>query len=83
MALYHKEFEIKIKNHRIKFLPKFQEPVTSLIRPGPEIFKDLSTSSLKLLKIIQQYPAFFDFTDKLFSDWNEDTLYTVTSSLII
>ena len=69
-----KNLKHKIKDHKFKFLPKFQEPVTSLIRPGPEIFRDLSASSLKLLKIIQQYPAFLDFTDELFSDWEEKTL---------
>lgn len=79
MATYHKAFSrlaagAASGNSRLRFLQGGFVPAASIVRPGSEILTDISSANLKLLKIIQQYPAFYDALEELYSSWRPQTL---------
>lgn len=84
IAAYHTAFDGLINDEdkknknknksKLHFLQGGFVPAASIVRPGPEIFKDISTGNLKLLKIIQQYPTFYDSLEELYSSWRPQTL---------
>ena len=74
IATYHSAFNRFVNDHRLNFLQGGFIPVASIVRPGPEIFIEITSANLKLLKLVQQYPTFFHSLEELYSKWHPMTL---------
>lgn len=75
MAKYHKAFRGQSGNRKLhSFMGRGFVPAASIVRPGPEIFRDINFQNLELLKIIQRYPTFYDSLEELYSSWQNQTL---------
>lgn len=59
---------------KLRFLQDGFVPAASIVRPGPEIFRDISSANLKLLKVVQQYPTLYESLEELYSGWRRETL---------
>lgn len=74
MAKYHKVFRGQSGNRKLYSFKGGFVPAASIVRPGPEIFRDINSQNLELLKIIQRYPTFYDSLEELYSSWQNQTL---------
>jgi hypothetical protein len=74
VASYHEAFSGMAASPNLGFLQGGFVPVAAIVRPGPEIFVELTSSNLKLLKTIQQYPTFYDSLEELYAGWRSETL---------
>lgn len=74
MAKYHKAFNGQSGNPKLHSFHGGFVPAASIVRPGPEIFRDINSQNLELLKIVQRYPTFYDSLEELYSSWQNQTL---------
>jgi hypothetical protein len=48
--------------------------ILSFHRPEPSIFRDISSASIQLIRIVQQFPEFCELLDELRLGWRAETL---------
>jgi len=74
MAMYHNFFKDRNKINKFSFLPKKLPFGLFVLRPGPEIFTEISSANLQLLKIIQQHHEFRNIVTDFQAEWCVQTL---------
>src|SRR4030095_8192475 len=74
IATYHQAFEKMLANKKLSFLPKTFTFKNLLLHPGPELFINLSSANMELLKLIQKNPKAYDVLEEIFANWTSKTL---------
>jgi hypothetical protein len=74
MSIYHTFFETVIKNNTLDFIHKKSPPSLFFLRPHPNIFAQISSANLSLIKLIQKNPKIVSSLESIYMDWKVQTL---------